>query len=209
MAIPLPKTREDLLLNFFNVDVSGNEIDGHFDYYRRANPKMITKTKATEFDYIMDILLPTWREHDDTLFELRHVELREGQMCICTQEIADICVFVHPSIPKGLQIGNACVEKINLRLRKEAESAQRKLKKQRKEEQELKERDELVSKVEKEYDDHVEFVLQFEDLKRRATSLEAQLMMIDLFRPCIECNRLAILKDAPSYKTKCLTCYKK
>jgi len=128
--------KEELLAQFFNIDVSGNQTDGFFDYYRRVNPEMITKKHPTEFEYIMDILIPTWREDDKSLLKLKHVEHMEGQMCICTKEISDICVFTHPSIPKGLQIGNACVEKIDKNLAAMARRKQKILKDKRKKEEE-------------------------------------------------------------------------
>lgn len=198
-------TRDDLLTRYFNIDMSGNSLEETFDYYRRVNPEMITNKKSSEFEYIMDVLLPTWRDDDKELFELRHVEKREDELCICSQEISDICVFVHPSIPKGLQVGNACVEKISLLLRKKAEVAQRKLKKKREEEfvkRQLKERDELVKRVEQ---DHDEYVAYMSKVKQRIAQLE---IMFDLFRPCQVCHALAVLKDAPPHFTKCRTCYK-
>lgn len=131
--------KEEILDQYFNIDVSGNATDGYYNYYRRVNPKRITKTQSTEFKEIMDILIPSW-ETDKELLKLKHVEVSPNQMCICTQPISDICVFTHPSLPKGLQIGNNCVEKIDANLAKRARKMQEAIKKKRKEEEEHKKR---------------------------------------------------------------------
>jgi hypothetical protein len=71
-----------------------------------------------------------------------------------------------------------------------------------------KERDDLVARVEKEYDDHIEMVTKFKQLKQRALELEKQTLMWSLLRKCQVCNKLSIDKDAPAHFTKCLLCFK-
>lgn len=73
---------------------------------------------------------------------------------------------------------------------------------------EIKERDELVARVEKEYDDHMEMVAKFNQLKQRALELEKQTLMMSLLRKCQGCNKYAIAIDAPARFTKCLSCFK-
>lgn len=73
---------------------------------------------------------------------------------------------------------------------------------------EIKERDELVARVEKEYDDHMAMVAKFNQLKQRALELEKQTLMMSLLRKCQGCNKYAIDIDAPARFTKCLSCFK-
>jgi hypothetical protein len=55
-----------------------------------------------------------------------------------------------------------------------------------------KERDELVKKVEREQDEY-----------------ERKQMMTSLFRQCEDCKKYNILREEPTYKSRCRTCYKK
>jgi hypothetical protein len=197
--------KEDLLLYYFSKDVSGNEIDGMKEHHIRTNPKLIKKNKYDEFEYVMDILIPEWRRDKELMragygeggFHIERVAYEET-ICICTQPITEICYLKHITLDKSVQVGNHCVGKINKELEEEAKRLQRIRKKEieAKRKQEMierikqldKERDELVAKIEKEYDD---FVLS------------------QLFRECITCKKLNIVKTDPTWKKQCRNCYKK
>lgn len=133
--------REELLRDYFHIDVdsSGNEDcnqfkyrDTNHSYWKRVVPRLITSTKKTEFDLIMNTLLPDW-ETDKSLFSLEHVAYRPHSLCICTKEISDVCLLKHPSLADGhgLQVGNNCVHKINPELAKRATSIHNKMREER------------------------------------------------------------------------------
>jgi len=137
----------------------------------------------------MDILIPEWRQEKELIeggFYIEKVDHTEA-MCICTQPIKEICYLRHSLLAKSVQVGNHCVGKIKKELEQEAKRLQRILKKKI-EERLDKERDELVAKVEKEYDD---FVLR------------------QFFRECRTCKNLTIIKNEPIWKVDCKNCYKK
>jgi hypothetical protein len=228
--------RDELLLGYFDIDVSGNDDDGLNQHYIRVNPELITKNKATEFIFVMDTLLPEWNtdslEGGQSKFTLEGVAYDQNrQMCICTQPITDICYLRHPLLNISLQVGNTCVHKVSPELAKEAENLLRTLKKEHQEahkkkwddyntllkkyhmEREIrlnKERDELVKQVEKEYDEQMFMRKHFNHLQVRFSKAETCFQfLIETFRQCKECKRLSIPTSEPSFKTKCITCYKK
>jgi hypothetical protein len=130
----------ELLERYFDKDVSGNEIDGQFEYFKRIDPKLITKTKRTEFNYVMDLLIPTWKEEQLDTWKIANTSyLHEKVMCICTQEITDTCFIEHPDLPFALQVGNVCVDKINKELGSKAKSLLAKQKLEYKKQEKLKE----------------------------------------------------------------------
>ena len=196
-------SKEDLLKYYFDTDVSGNGIDGMKEHYIRTNPKLITKSKYEEFEYVMDRLIPEWRTDKELMrsgyggFHIERVAYEET-MCICTQPINEICYLKHITLDKSVQVGNHCVGKINKELEEEAKRLHRIRKKEieAKRTQEMierikqldKERDELVAKIEKQYDDYI---------------------LGQLFRQCITCNKLNIVKTDPTWKKQCRNCYKK
>lgn len=225
--------REDLLLRYFMIDVSGNEIDGFREHYVRIRDDLITKSKKTEFLHVMDILIPEWRE-DGMIpgkFSITDVNYKDDQLCICTQCITDLCLLKHPTLPYSVQVGNVCVGKISPDLQREAESLLRKKKKEIEEENQRQQKkqwddyndkikqihlglekvkNELVTRVEREHDEQMFMRKHFNQLQQRLSMLDSNLQfLMDVFRRCTECKRLSIPKEEPSYKTKCFTCYKK
>jgi hypothetical protein len=189
--------KEELLLYYFGKGTSGTTIDGHKEHYIRINPTLITKNKQTEFEYVMDILIPEWRKDKELMegkrdFIIERIAYDEEEvLCICTQPIKEICYIKHTTLDKSVQVGNHCVGKIREDLEKEAKQLQRIRKKeaeQLKERKLDKERDELVARVEREHD---LFVLR------------------QFFRECRTCQNLTIIKDEPIWKVDCKNCYKK
>lgn len=203
--------RITLLKEYFRIDTSGNEIDGISEIYVRDRLKdeLITTSKSLEFEYIMDILFPDWRAVEMTrIFSIQDAEDAfdvNTCLCICTQHIKKLCYLKHPSLDKAVQVGSECVCKISPELQKKAEQILRLKKKIRLD----KERDELVSRVEKEYDEQMELNKNFAILKQRLSVLESTLtFQTEFFRTCISCGTFSILKIEPHYKTKCKSCYK-
>ena len=171
--------RDELLSQYFNTDVSGNDTEGIKEHYVRTNPRLITNNKASEFEYIMDMLIPEWRKDKKLMeeglkgsFIIEKVDYADT-ICICTQEIQHICYLRHPLLKKSVQVGNHCVGKISEELEKEAAKMQRLKKKQEldarikkwnsyqnklmsyhraREERLDRERDEIVSRVERQHD---------------------------------------------------------
>ena len=212
--------RDDLLSRYFMINVSGNEDDGLRTHYIRVQDDLITKNKKTEFLYVMDILIPEWREDGMIAgrFSIVGVDYRDDQLCICTQCIKDLCLLKHPVLPYSVQVGNVCVGKISPDLQREAEGLLREKKKEMKEEKQRqqkkqeaaldRERDELVARVEREYDEQMFMRKHVNQLQVRLSTLEYRLQfLMDVFRQCMVCKRLSIPKGEPSYKTKCKTCY--
>jgi hypothetical protein len=152
----------------------------------------------------MDKLIPEWRTDWELIrsgfgkcgrFYIERVAYEET-ICICTQRITEICYLRHTTLDKSVQVGNHCVGKIHSGLEEDAKKLHRIRKKEEDEkltkkireriDQLDKERDELVAKVEKQYDDYI---------------------LGQLFRECITCNTLKIVKTDPSWKTQCRDCY--
>jgi hypothetical protein len=207
--------RDELLSQYFNTDVSGNDTEGIKKHYVRCIPQLITKNKALEFEYVMDILIPEWRKDKELMqggaegpFTIEKVDY-DNTMCICTQKISDICYLSHPLLKKSVQVGNHCVGKISEELENEAAKMQRLKKKQEldarikkwnsyqnklmsyhraREERLDRERDEIVSRVEREHDIY---------------------LLSQIFRTCNICKCYNILNNEPSWKVNCYKCYKK
>lgn len=187
-------TKNELLSYYFGIDTSGNQIDTLNEHYIRINPTLITNNKNTEFLLVMDTLIPEWRQDKELMvagrFSIDRIAYDEEALCICSQPIKEICYIKHTTLDKSVQVGNHCVGKIHKDLEKESEKLHRIRKKEIKKEQERKldeERDELVARVEKEYD---LFVLR------------------QFFRECKSCNQLNISKEEPIWKSRCFHCYK-
>lgn len=136
--------KTELLEKYFLIDVdcSGNwdcnkygYRDENVSYWRRKVSSRITKTMKTEFELVMNTLLPNW-ESDRTLFSVQSVTYRPDSLCICTHCISDICLLKHPDLADnhGLQVGNDCVHKINPELAKEASKLFNKMRDERREE---------------------------------------------------------------------------
>jgi hypothetical protein len=193
--------RITLLKEYFMTDTSGNELDGIREHYVRVNPRLITKDKSTEFNYVMNILFPNWRilnMKGGHLFTIRDVDDSiEKRICICTQCIVNLCYLEHPSLELSVQVGNECVGKIDKKLQKESEQLLRLKKKKDKElieqtiiknwddynqiiisyhyqrEKQLElEIDELVARVEKEHDEQMELRHLHNKVTQRISFLE-------------------------------------
>ena len=210
-------TPQELLRDYFSIDVSGNGVV-LTDHYIRTNPKLITNNKTTEFIYVMNKLIPTWKEDrlfggTHCIFQIEDIAYETDVMCICTQPIREICFIKHPLLNKSVQVGNNCVEKIRLELKEQAEKMQREKKKKaledrircwkiyqyrlwqqhNKRERRLdKERDELVSKVEREHDDYIKD--------------QTEKVMSELMVKCMDCD-VRIIKD--QYRLRCKDCFRK
>jgi hypothetical protein len=200
---------QELLQDYFSIDVSGNEerLEGH---YIRTNPELITKNKSSEFIYVMDRLIPTWKEDHliggTNSFKVVDVAHATNVMCICTQPITEICYIKHPSLDRSVQVGNNCVEKIHSALKEQAEKMQREKKKKEKKELEeriykwtkyqvrLKQQHEIRVKEQK------ELRKKFNELKSRVSTLE---FIIENMKPCTNCKSWKIKDNRPL----CRNCY--
>ncbi len=159
---------DKLVMDYFGTDVSGNETDGLKGIQKRINPKLITKNKSTEFEHVMDILIPGWRRehHEAGFFEIVGSVINSDEMCICTQRhIKELCYVKHNSLPFSLQIGNECIKKINNELYQEA--------------------------------------------KDRITQKKKEAKKLVTHRRCEDCTLPIIPKTDPSWKIRCLDCWKK
>lgn len=202
-------------------------------YAYRYNSKLLRKTYDRDFVAIMNHEYPDWNpnEWEVGFTPIRALKIEKGEQkrCICGHWIQDCCIWKHEKTKTYFLVGNVCIKKISEnayrdmlscvkkqkereeenKRKKEHEERLRKYKEwQETNDRELKERDELVARVEKEYDDHMEMVAKFNQLKQRAFELEKQTMMMSILRRCEVCNNLAIDKDAPARFTKCLSCFK-
>jgi hypothetical protein len=203
--------RTDLLSQYFNIDSSGNEIDGYIYHYVRARENLITKNKKTEFLYVMDTLIPEWRE-DGMIpgkFSVVDVDYREDQLCICTQCITDLCLLKHPVLPYSVQVGNVCVGKISPDLQREAEGLLRKKKKEIEEEKQRQQKKQWDDYNDKIKQIHLRLEKELDELIKKVEREHDEYIMRELFRVCETCFCYTISKEEPSWKIKCLTCYKK
>lgn len=207
-------SKQDLLAGWFNVDMSGNDFDELESYIKRVNPNPITEhaTKDQEWLYIMNILVPGW-ETDKALHCVRSIHYKaypSTELCICGQyDISDINIYTHPTFPMGIQVGSVCINKIDEELGKQTRSRHRKLKIQLEVIRQKKwtdynetikrdhlereavldrERDELVARVELEYDTYMKEQKEKE-------------------HKCMDCK--SSLGNTPSWKVRCMNCYKK
>jgi hypothetical protein len=180
--------KEELLLYYFDTDVSGNEIDGYRTHYVRKQEELITKNKRTEFIHVMDTLIPEWREDGmiQGKFSVTAVNY-EQQLCICTQCIFNLCLLKHPTLPYSVQVGTVCVGKINPDLQREAEGLLRKKKKEMEEEKQCQRK--------KQWDDYNSLLFTLH--ARRNLS------------PCKDCGNYLVKKSESHYKPRCLDCYVK
>lgn len=204
--------REDLLENCFNIEMVGNQTDGYSDVYRRINPNLITDNKKTEFEYIMNILIPTWIHTDKSLMKLKSVEWIPNEMCICSQEIADICHFTHPNLVKPLQIGIKCVEKIDALLAKKAKTLLNKLKKDKKDKA-AKEAKEKQDAIKAEEDRAIKAIKDAEQLRIeeqiRVEQIRVRLIRFEAERKRKEkmCVKCGVEEKYQEWATMCLSCF--
>lgn len=101
-----------------------------------------------------------------------------------------------------------CCHEEFLRKRREKQKKERRKKKKEEEERAIKERDDLVVRIEREQDEHMKMVVKMNRLKQRLLELETQVLILSLRRTCQVCNTLSIKIDAPDYFTKCIQCFK-
>ena len=198
--------RVQLLSNYFSIDASGND-DGIQEHFVRTNPKLITKSKAHEFKLIMKLLIPSWKEDADLLdtgndmpFTIIDVAHKSNVLCICTQPITEICYIKHPLLEKSVQVGNTCVGKICLELKKHGKKMHAE-KKKRLTKEENDRLDDLVAKVEQEQDEQMELRVKFDALKQRLNIAEYIIMNM---KPCSDCKVLKL-----DNRLRCKPCYAK
>jgi len=203
--------REDLLFLYFNIDSSGNDIDGYHNHYIRVREDLITKNKKTEFLHIMDTLIPEWIEDGMVggKFSIVGVDYKGDQLCICTQCITDLCYLKHPVLPYSVQVGNVCVGKISPILQREAEGL---LRKKKKEIEEEKQRQQKIkwkeyNKTIKDY--HLTLEKERDELVERVEQEHDQYILRELFRACKTCQCFRISKDEPGWMINCKTCHNK
>ena len=180
-------------------------------YAYRYNNDLLRKTFDRDFVAVMSFMFPTWDKKEwDSVFEpVRYLQIdkRDEKWCICGHWIKHCCIWKNKNTGTSVLVGNVCIKKISANAYKDMLSC---VKKQnyRKQIQLNKERDELVARVEREYDEQMLLRTNFDKLQVRCSTVELRLQfLMDIFRQCTICKRLSIPKDEPSYKTKCKTCF--
>lgn len=202
-------------------------------YAYRYNSKLLRKTFDRDFVGVMSYMYKEWnnKEWEVSFTPVKYIELTEedDKMCICGHWIKHCCIWKHEKTGTYILIGNVCIGKISataykdmlscVKKQKEKE-AENKRKKELEEQRlrakqwkeqydlEIKERDDLIARVEREQDEHLEMVDKFNQLKQRTIDLEKKTMLLSILRKCEVCHNLAINKDAPTHFTKCLSCFK-
>jgi hypothetical protein len=197
-----------------------------FLYAYRCNSKLLRKTYDRDFVAIMSHKYPEWNPTEwaaeFTPVRSLRIEKEEQKRCICGHWIQDCCIWRHDKTRTYILVGNVCIKKISktayrdmlscVKKQKEREAEYKRWKQEKQEreqyEREIKERDDLVARIEQEQDDHMEMVVKMNQLKQRLLELETQMLILSLRRTCQVCNTLSIKIDAPAYFTKCLPCFK-
>jgi len=216
-------TPDELLSGYFGIDVSGNGIDGLIDIQKRINPVLITKNKATEFVYVMDILIPTWKEEKELeagaqggRYEIVGVfddeDEDSGEMCICCQQnLHNLCYVKHPSLPFALQIGNVCLLKLDPEIKGKIKDAKKAIKRKRMEEelrrQQAIERKRMEEELRRQREE-IERKRIEEERERVRVLTEFRMRMAEDYRPCQHRGCLGwISKKEPGWKIRCLNCW--
>lgn len=183
------------------------------EYAYRYNSNILRKTFDRDFVAIMSFMFPTWnnKEWQSEFEPVRYIQVdkRDQKWCICGHWIKHCCIWKNKKTGTSVLVGNVCIKKISETAYRDMLSCVKK-QKERRDAFLDKQRDELVAKVEREYDEQMFMRKHFNQLQVRLSMLESHLQfLMDVFRQCTECKRLSIPKEEPSYKTKCFTCYKK